>query len=237
MVLKKKLENCVLEGDHVKIIDFGLGNWWKKGPLKTSCGSPNYAAPELFLSKPYLGPPVDVWAMGVILFGMLTGEFPFDEIQATLDADYEWAEEPNPLVKDLIAKTFVLQPESRISTADMKVHPLLSGRFPETSPDSEGLRSDLISKMDQEFGMPLEVVVKSLRDEEVNQMTATYWMLQRQAAEPSTNTKMENVDKSILQAQMQMELSLSSIVERGKNVSLPVSPRPVLGSAKLKNKK
>ncbi len=86
-----KLENCLLDADkHIKIIDFGLGNFYLKGPLKTSCGSADYAAPELFTTSMYYGPPVDVWAIGVMLFAMVSGEFPFEDIQATLDGEYKW---------------------------------------------------------------------------------------------------------------------------------------------------
>ena len=44
---------------------------------KTLCGTLMYLAPEIFLGKQYSGPPVDVWALGVILYAMLTGRFPF----------------------------------------------------------------------------------------------------------------------------------------------------------------
>lgn len=45
--------------------------------LTTFCGTTHYKAPELFLFKPYKGPKVDVWSMGVVLYRMPTREFPF----------------------------------------------------------------------------------------------------------------------------------------------------------------
>ena len=84
-----KLENCLLDEEgRLKLIDFGLANY-NRGPLTTACGSPDYAAPELMSSsKTYLGPPVDVWAMGVMLFCMISGEFPFPDIPAILEAKF-----------------------------------------------------------------------------------------------------------------------------------------------------
>ncbi|PHH75029.1 hypothetical protein CDD80_2675 [Ophiocordyceps camponoti-rufipedis] len=76
-----KPENLLLD-DHlnVKIADFGLSNIMTDGNfLKTSCGSPNYAAPEVIGGKLYAGPEVDVWSCGVILYVLLVGRLPFDD--------------------------------------------------------------------------------------------------------------------------------------------------------------
>lgn len=76
-----KPENLLLDDNlNVKIADFGLSNIMTDGNfLKTSCGSPNYAAPEVIGGKLYAGPEVDVWSCGVILYVLLVGRLPFDD--------------------------------------------------------------------------------------------------------------------------------------------------------------
>jgi len=70
-----KPENLLFDAEmNLKLGDFGLCNTMKDGSsLKTSCGSPNYAAPEVISGSFYDGKEVDVWSCGVILYAMLCG--------------------------------------------------------------------------------------------------------------------------------------------------------------------
>ena len=76
-----KPENLLLDAEQqLRIADFGLSNVMKDGDFfKTSCGSPNYAAPEVISGRLYAGPEVDVWSCGVILYALLCGSLPFDD--------------------------------------------------------------------------------------------------------------------------------------------------------------
>jgi 5'-AMP-activated protein kinase catalytic alpha subunit len=76
-----KPENLLLDhSNNVKIVDFGLSNTYKEGEtLKTACGSPCYAAPEMIAGKRYTGLEVDIWSSGVVLFAMVCGYLPFED--------------------------------------------------------------------------------------------------------------------------------------------------------------
>lgn len=76
-----KPENLLLDKNkNIKIVDFGLSNLYKNNELlKTACGSPCYAAPEMIAGKKYVGLRVDIWSAGVILYAMICGYLPFDD--------------------------------------------------------------------------------------------------------------------------------------------------------------
>ena len=76
-----KPENLLLDYQRkIRLVDFGLSNTYKQGEtLKTACGSPCYAAPEMIKGEAYFGSRVDIWSCGVILFAMVAGYLPFED--------------------------------------------------------------------------------------------------------------------------------------------------------------
>ena len=126
-----KPENLLLDDNlNVKIADFGLSNIMTDGNfLKTSCGSPNYAAPEVISGKLYAGPEVDVWSCGVILYVLLVGRLPFDD--EYIPALFKKIAQGNYMVPNylsagavrLIKKMLQVHPVNRITIQDIRQDP------------------------------------------------------------------------------------------------------------------
>ena len=125
-----KPENILLdEEQNVKIADFGLSNVMRDGIfLYSSCGSPNYAAPELINGKFYNGSSIDIWSCGVILYALLTGTLPFDEeqipklFQKIRECKYSMPPIILDPAKDLIFRMLQPDPMYRITISEIKRH-------------------------------------------------------------------------------------------------------------------
>jgi 5'-AMP-activated protein kinase catalytic alpha subunit len=120
-----KPENLLLDRDNnLKVADFGFSNILLDGEfLRTSCGSPNYAAPEVITASLYAGPEVDVWSCGVILYALLCGSLPFEDERMpnlfragmyTLPSHL-----PEP-VRDLIPRMLSVDPVKRITIREIR---------------------------------------------------------------------------------------------------------------------
>ena len=125
-----KPENLLLaENKILKIIDFGLSHEFEGDELlKTKCGSPSYAAPEIICCPFYDGFKVDVWCCGIILYAMLCGYLPFEGednnilFQNILNCAPDFPPFLSDLSKDIILKILNPDPEIRITIDGIKKH-------------------------------------------------------------------------------------------------------------------
>ncbi|XP_076584358.1 serine/threonine-protein kinase MARK1 [Chaetodon auriga] len=191
-----KAENLLLDADmNIKIADFGFSNEFTLGSkLDTFCGSPPYAAPELFQGKKYDGPEVDVWSLGVILYTLVSGSLPFDgqnlkELrERVLRGKYRIPFYMSTDCENLLKKLLVLNPGKRGS-----LQQIMKDRWMNVGYDDKELKS--YSEPEQDFsdpkrielmrtmGFPQEEVVKALEGQKYNEVTAIYLLLGRKSAE------------------------------------------------------
>ncbi|KAH9756064.1 CBL-interacting serine/threonine-protein kinase 8 [Citrus sinensis] len=124
-----KPENLLLDSQgHLKISDFGLSALPEQGVslLRTTCGTPNYVAPEVLSHKGYNGAAADVWSCGVILYVLIAGYLPFDELDlTTLYSKVEKADFSCPTwfpvgAKSLIHRILDPNPETRITIEEIR---------------------------------------------------------------------------------------------------------------------
>lgn len=103
--------------------------------LYSSCGSPNYAAPELINGKFYNGSSIDIWSCGVILYTLLTGTLPFDEEQISKlyqkirECKYILPPILSDAAKDLIYRMLQKDPMNRITIPEIKQHKWFSNQL------------------------------------------------------------------------------------------------------------
>ncbi|KAL6106443.1 nuak1 [Pungitius sinensis] len=124
-----KLENVLLdENCNIKIADFGLSNLYHKDKLlQTFCGSPLYASPEIVNGRPYRGPEVDSWALGVLLYTLVYGTMPFDGgdhknlIRQISNGDYKEPTQSSD-ARGLIRWMLMVNPERRATVEDIANH-------------------------------------------------------------------------------------------------------------------
>ncbi|XP_050315513.1 5'-AMP-activated protein kinase catalytic subunit alpha-2 [Anthonomus grandis grandis] len=171
-----KPENLLLDHNmHVKIADFGLSNMMMDGEfLRTSCGSPNYAAPEVISGKLYAGPEVDIWSCGVILYALLCGTLPFDDehvptlFRKIKSGIFPIPDYLNKSVVSLLCQMLQIDPMKRASIEDIKKHEWFQVDCPAylfPSPieqDSSVIDIDAIREVCEKFGVQEQEVHSAL---------------------------------------------------------------------------
>ncbi|XP_015460071.3 serine/threonine-protein kinase MARK2 isoform X7 [Astyanax mexicanus] len=185
-----KAENLLLDADmNIKIADFGFSNEFTLGnKLDTFCGSPPYAAPELFQGKKYDGPEVDVWSLGVILYTLVSGSLPFDgqnlkELrERVLRGKYRIPFYMSTDCENLLKKFLILNPTKRGSLEQVMKDRWMNVGYEEEElkpyiepqPDyKDPKRTDIMLQM----GYSQEEIQDSLVNQKYDEIMATYLLL------------------------------------------------------------
>ncbi|XP_041657349.1 MAP/microtubule affinity-regulating kinase 4 isoform X3 [Cheilinus undulatus] len=193
-----KAENLLLDADaNIKIADFGFSNEFTLGnKLDTFCGSPPYAAPELFQGKKYDGPEVDVWSLGVILYTLVSGSLPFDgqnlkELrERVLRGKYRVPFYMSTDCEGILRRFLVLNPSKRCT-----LEQVMKDKWINTGYDGDDLKPHIEPVEDYSDPARIEVMVgmgftpeeikDSLLNQKYNEVTATYLLLGRKGDEGS----------------------------------------------------
>jgi len=127
-----KLENVIVANGTIKICDFGLSSFYSTESLLSDfCGTPQCAAPEIINGVPYIGPEVDIWCLGMILYAMVHGKLPFEEYGSRainthiLSSRLKIDESLSYELKDLIKRAIQPSRSLRIAMDQMMDHPWL----------------------------------------------------------------------------------------------------------------
>ncbi|XP_037485441.1 CBL-interacting protein kinase 17-like [Triticum dicoccoides] len=160
-----KPENVLIDRKgNIKISDFGLSalpqHLGNDGLLHTTCGSPNYIAPEVLQNRGYDGSLSDIWSCGVILYIMLVGHLPFDDrnmvvlYQKIFKGDAQIPEWLSPSAQNLLRRILEPNPRKRINMAEIKMHEWFQKDYIPVAPyddDDEDVRLGAILPIKQQI--------------------------------------------------------------------------------------
>ncbi|XP_069569745.1 serine/threonine-protein kinase SIK1 isoform X1 [Brachyistius frenatus] len=199
-----KTENLLLDANmNIKLADFGFGNFYNaREPLSTWCGSPPYAAPEVFEGKEYEGPQLDIWSLGVVLYVLVCGSLPFDGPslpalrQRVTEGRFRIPFFMSQDCENLIRKMLVVDPAKRISVAQIKqhrwmladptaAHQTLSHSLTEYNSNLGDYSEPVLGIMNT-LGIDRQRTIESLQSSSYNHFSAIYYLLLERVREHRT---------------------------------------------------
>ena len=194
-----KSENILIEQNTktIKIIDFGLSNTYGDKDneiLKTACGSPFYAPPEMLRGDSYRGGTVDIWSCGVVLFAMICGFLPFEGEENSqlykkiIDGKYSIPTHVSNQARELIYQLLNTNPRKRITISQIKKHAWIK-LYMKESIFNEGLNidkyvipidEDIIDDIDKKFHLSKIKTRINILSNQSNDITTLFYLLLNQ---------------------------------------------------------
>ncbi|KAL0912033.1 hypothetical protein M5K25_017976 [Dendrobium thyrsiflorum] len=166
-----KPENLLLDSNGVlKVSDFGLSALPQQvrddGLLHTTCGTPNYVAPEVINNKGYDGAKADLWSCGVILFVLMAGYLPFEDsnlmslYKKIFKADFSCPSWFSTSAKKLIKRILDPNPQTRITIAEVIENEWFKKGYQAPSFETADISIDDVNAIFNESGEPQNLVVE-----------------------------------------------------------------------------
>lgn len=169
----------------VTIIDIGLGNVYSRDTLLTTfCGTPAYAAPELWKSQPYDGGAADMWALGVIFYVISTGLIPFEDVASVCSCKFDKTCLRSLAARDLATRLIRVNVAERLTAAQACRHPFICGLGGtpctyQLDPHPQPPRADLLQQMPT-YGFSEQETAADLAADRRNQRTTTYHLASKE---------------------------------------------------------
>nr|CAD7444367.1 unnamed protein product [Timema bartmani] len=243
-----KAENLLLDLDKdIKLADFGFSNHFQPGQkMSTWCGSPPYAAPELFEGREYDGPKTDIWSMGVVLYVLVCGALPFDgstlqnlrtrvikgkfRIPFFMSADCE----------HLIRHMLVVEPEKRLGIKQILNHRwMIQGgdnlSIKKLAPELEvhcdtsdkilPLNNEVVEHMLRLPGLDSEMIQRSVQSQSFDHISAIYHLLvdKLKSNEKGTDAVTPTCNMSFFPSQRKTSITTGYLFDPTKLLSRPSS--------------
>ncbi|RKP19127.1 kinase-like protein [Rozella allomycis CSF55] len=201
------------------------------------CGSPPYAAPELFQGRRYVGPEVDIWSLGVILYVLTTGCLPFDgkNLQEMRESvcrgkyriPFYLSENCEKLLKKLLVKDSSKRAGLEIIIDD----PWVNEGYEGSPIDSDlAMRIDedeeIIKLMETKFHIERDTIIRALRENLYDDSAAIYHLLYHEKdkrGEHGDIKKLDSSPKRNLEASLDNKISVTSAMTPAKPTS-PTNP-------------
>ncbi|KAI8895395.1 kinase-like domain-containing protein [Globomyces pollinis-pini] len=246
-----KAENLLLDHNlDIKIADFGFSNYFDPdSKLDTFCGSPPYAAPELFQGRRYTGPEVDIWSLGVILYVLTTGCLPFDgkNLQEMRESvcrgKYRIPFFLTDNCEKLLKKFLVRDPLKRNSLEILIDDPWINESYtdsPISTDMSETVEEDeaIINIITAKFKLDKDTILTALRENVYNDISAVYYLLYYEKdVKPEELEISKQKAKAIEATPSANPAPLMPIIDEDKEVNIPqqtqsaTNPKPPVVAA------
>ena len=254
-----KPENILLSKNKkiIKIIDFGLSNFISKNTLLTSkCGSPNYVPPEIIIKNEYNGIYIDIWCCGIILYAMVFGFLPFDDIEMEvlfnkiIKCNVQFYQKDIFNISsdciDLIKKILKFNPKDRISLQDILKHPFITKFYSSFNLDNylflnneKDIDKKIIDYMIKELKIHNDshFIEKNVKNNRHNHITTTFRLLKQKYEEGKLDFKNNKSLNEEKEENNNEEIINIKIKTRNKNYNNKKEDKMNITSDDVNNKK